>query len=411
VDAFVFVESNTTGSGETFIERARMLGLEPWVLTRNAARYSFLVTSTETSNAPRVLTVDTHNRDALLEAVRRLARQVRIRGVFSSSEYAIASAAWLARVLGLPGADPNVISRCRRKPFQRRELARSVPELNPAYGTARTAAEACSLAEVIGLPVIVKPPDASGSVGVRCCASLREVESHAQCLLQETGGTNDCVLVEELIEGREYSVEILSGAVVGMTDKYLGHSPWFVETGHDFPTGAPPDVEHAVVEAALRASSALGLSWGPIHAEVRMSAHGPRIIEINPRLAGGRIPDLIEHALGVDVITATLRLALGGRPSLQRTRALVAGVRFILTDAPGRLCEITGFGQLARAPYVLEARRYRADGDELVVHGDFRDRIGHVIACATERATLLEALSTLMASVVTHVSTQERTLV
>src|SRR5207237_5151876 len=96
MDAFIFVESNTTGSGETFLRRTQALGLEPWLLTRDAARYSFLAARTASSDPPRVLAVDTLDRGALLDAVRRLAAHVRIRGVFSSSEYAIATAAWLA---------------------------------------------------------------------------------------------------------------------------------------------------------------------------------------------------------------------------------------------------------------------------------------------------------------------------
>jgi biotin carboxylase len=33
---------------------------------------------------------------------------------------------------------------------------------------------------------------------------------------------------------------------------------------------------------------------------------------------------------------------------------------------------------------VVVVALYRAPGDELAVHGDFRDRIGHVIACADD---------------------------
>jgi biotin carboxylase len=31
---------------------------------------------------------------------------------------------------------------------------------------------------------------------------------------------------------------------------------------------------------------------------------------------------------------------------------------------------------------VVDVATYRSMGDELAIHGDFRDRIGHVIACA-----------------------------
>ena len=39
--------------------------------------------------------------------------------------------------------------------------------------------------------------------------------------------------------------------------------------------------------------------------------------------------------------------------------------------------------EAARAqPGVVDVSLYRSPGDELAVHGDFRDRMGHVMACA-----------------------------
>ena len=88
--------------------------------------------------------------------------------------------------------------------------------------------------------MVVKPADGTGSRGVRLCPRHAEVRRHTAGLLaqgrDERGQpTLPAVLVEEYVAGPELSVETFGTGVVGVTAKYLGAAPWFVESGHDYP--------------------------------------------------------------------------------------------------------------------------------------------------------------------------------
>ncbi|HEX9030567.1 MAG TPA: ATP-grasp domain-containing protein [Streptosporangiaceae bacterium] len=381
---FLFVESNTTGTGEIFLSRAADLGFQPVLLTRDPARYAFL----RKSQAQRVAVQVTETRDraGLLAAVR--ARKSTVAGVFTASDYFCGTAAWLAGQLGLPGADHEAIDACRCKAGQRAVIAESAPALNPRW-TLVTASTAADAAAVIGLPVVVKPCDGSASVMVRKCASPDEAAWHALRIAREWPGTCGHILVEEYVPGPEFSAETFSGALVGVTEKSLGSEPHFVETGHLYPArrrDAGP-----VGAAARTVARLLGLEWGPAHLEMRRGPAGVRVIEVNPRLGGDFIPELIRLAQGIDLITDSIRLAAGATTSLAPSRRHFAAIRFLTQQADG-LAVVTGVDTALGLPFVRDARGYPRPTARPVA-GDSTDRVAHVILSAPTRAQLLAAVA------------------
>jgi len=378
--ALLFIESNTSGTGRLFVRAAREMGFAPVLATARPERYAFL----SGADAPEVLVVPRADEATLEPLLReRHGEWGGIAGITSSSEYFIATAAALAARLGLPGPDAAAIRAGRDKSFQRRALSQAgLPA--PAFRVAGSAPEAVWAAREIGGPVVVKPLAGSGSVGVLACATSVEAGRHAARLLTRAAAAGEPrrVLVEALVEGPEFSVEVFSGRVVGVTRKHLGAPPTFVEAGHDYPAAVPPPVARALEGAAVRGTEVLGLGWGPLHWELRMRGGEAVAIEVNPRLAGGFIPELVRHAQGIDLVRETLRLVVGDapdpRPAIQRH----ASIRFLFSPGEGRLAGVEGMEGARGIPGVVDATLYRAPGDALAVHGDFRDRIGHVIACA-----------------------------
>jgi argininosuccinate lyase len=132
-------------------------------------------------------------------------------------------------------------------------------------------------------------------------------------------------------------------------------------------------------ETALRALAALNLGWGPAHIELRLTEDGPKIIEVNPRLAGGFIPELVRLASGVDLITATVKQVIGQKPSLTPQENQFASIRFIIAERDGKLAAINGLPEARRVPGVIRVETYNGAG-HTHLRGDFRDRLGHVIA-------------------------------
>jgi argininosuccinate lyase len=260
----------------------------------------------------------------------------------------------------------------------------------PAFGMAATPDDAVASAGRIGLPVVVKPIAGSGSIGVRRCASLAEVRAAAAAVLDVDPAElalppQRAVLVEQYLAGPEYSVETLDDQVIGITAKRLGPEPYFVEIGHDFPARLSAGEQAAIGAAAREALQALGLGWGAAHVEVRLTAAGPRVVEVNPRLAGGMIPRLIQEARGIDLICHVVAGAAGLAKAPTPTADLAASIRFLVADIGGRLVAIDGVDAARRLAAVVDVGLTRPLGTEIVLRHSFQDRLGYVIA-SDERA-------------------------
>ena len=384
----LFIESNTSGTGRLFVQTARVMGFLPVLVTARPEKYAYL----SQEGAPEVVCVPRIDEDELFRLIHdRFAGGSEVAGITSSSEYFVAAAAALAARFGLAGPDAACVRATRDKSWQREMLAAGgVP--TPAFRVVTSAADAVAAAREIGFPVVVKPVDGSGSVGVRECADAMEAGEQADRLLSQAPGTGERrILVEALVTGPEFSVEVFSGRVIGITRKHLGSPPFFVEAGHDYPAAVPPDVARALTETVARATALLGLGWGPLHWELRM--HGGEVfpIEVNPRLAGGFIPELVRHAQGIDLIRETLRLVVGEAPELEPRRHRHASIRFLFTPGPGRLAAVEGLDEARLPEGVVDVALYRSVGEELTVEGDFRDRIGHVVTCADDFHTVCSA--------------------
>lgn len=391
----VFIESNTSGTGRLFAGLAHELGFRPVLLTSDSARYKYAA-----EDGLKVIEVDTQVNDALLETCRKLACESELAGVTSSSEYFIETAATVASELGLPGPNPAAIRSCRDKHAQRVRL-KEAGVGTPAFSAVSSKKAAVEAARRIGLPVVVKPVSGSGSVGVKLCYGVDEVAAHAGVLLRQRHNERGLpiprrILVEEMAVGPEYSVETFGARIIGITKKHLGPLPHFVEVGHDYPAELPVDLEAAITETVSGALAALGLDWGPAHCELRVTAQGVKIIEINPRLAGGYIPELVRLAQGINLIAESIRATVGLAPRLDKTLNKFASLRFLLPPNEGILASVEGLDAAGQITHIAQAQLYKTPGHELRAYGDFRDRVGHVIAvCDTSEAARSEAQSAL----------------
>lgn len=388
--AFVFVESNTSGTGRLFVRAAQRMGFHPILFASEPARWRSLA-----DEGAEVHQVDTRDDQALVEACADLAPGTRLAGVTSSSEYFVRAAAALAQHLGLPGPSAAAIGVCRDKEAQRNRLkAAGVP--TPRFIAAHSVNDVLAACESIGFPVVLKPVNGSGSVGVRICGSAAEAVCHLTVIghgaRQNRGSRRFTVLVEEFIAGPEYSVEVFHGAVVGVTAKHVSAPPYAVETGHDYPANLPPDERAVIGDAAIQAITELGLTWGPAHVELRVSSDGPRLIEVNPRLAGGFIPELVRLATGIDLIAAVIAAASGSDACRAATTEQFASIRFLIPEHEGTLVGVERGGRVERSPEIAEVAEYLEAGATVQLRGDFRDRIGHVIAVAAHSRAAVTAV-------------------
>lgn len=141
-----------------------------------------------------------------------------------------------------------------------------------------------------------------------------------------------------------------------------------------------------------KALQCLGWDWGPAHTELRWTARGPVIIEINPRLAGGFIPEIVRLATGVDMIRETLKLVVSEQADVTPAYTNSASIRFLIPSRKGTIKSISGLDVARRIAGVTEVQLYCETGQRVQLENDFRDRIGHVISCSSSPALAIRSV-------------------
>ena len=182
-------------------------------------------------------------------------------------------------------------------------------------------------------PVIVKPRDNSGSRGVKLCRTKEELEQSMAEALEYS--KLDSVLVEEFIEGPEYSIEGLhydgKSEVIQFTEKKTTEFPYNVELGHIQPANISEENKQKIREIVEKIGKALKFENCPSHTELKINERGIFVIETSPRLGGDYITSMLTPlSTGVNMEDQLLHIALGENVDTQSGRVEKAsGVCFL----------------------------------------------------------------------------------
>ncbi|MGO8055288.1 ATP-grasp domain-containing protein [Rhizobium leguminosarum] len=383
--ALILVEGSR-GNGRLYIKAAERLGLHPITLSADPAQYKYL--AAEQSDSIRV---DTNDLKALIQECSRLRSTydvVGITGFTGLDESGTVTIGKLSQHFSLPGPDPAAIEQCSNKFIQREFLARAGVPI-PAYRLASNWAEVQSAAAEIGLPVILKPTEGSGSSGVRLCRDAGELVEHTAHLLDAKHRSKfpPRILVEEFACGPFYSADTMGDAFVAVGATDFEAPPHFVPVKSIFPAPITDEERECIANISLTCLRALGLSWGPANVEFRWTKRGPVVIEVNARLPGWVTPRLIQLASGVDLVREHLKLVIGEECDVRASKSYTAGACFLVADRDGIMDRIQGERQAAGVPGVVDVRFYVDRKSSIVRKSDYRDMIGHVIATSTNSAS------------------------
>ncbi|WP_327417576.1 ATP-grasp domain-containing protein [Streptomyces sp. NBC_01233] len=338
-------------------------------------------------------TADPYDREALLTAGELLASRHPVAAVLTWNETLLVATAHLAQHLGVLTDDPQVLHACRDKATSRAQFARHAV---PSAQSIKVASllESALAAESIGYPAVLKPAGQAGSVGVirvDKAEQLPEAYEFATAGANLHGGDSNDVLVEEYLDGPEISVECITHrgqtTAVAVTRKELGFEPYFEEIGHSVDAADPLLAETGPIATA--AVAALGVTTGISHVELRLTATGPRIIEVNQRIGGDLIGRLVQLATGIDLPRAAADLALGIAPDLTPTRRQAAAVRLLYPEVSGTVIERGIDADLVGADWLTQVSWISEVGDQVVLppEGDVDvARVGLVVVTAADAA-------------------------
>ena len=361
----------TSWRAEALLAAGRRLGLEITVGTDQP-----LVWTTRTPEG--VIALDFAHPEVAAETVEDFARAWPLSAVVGADDETTVLAATIARRLGLPHNPPAALEAVRDKRLQRESLSRAGLPV-PSFTLCRLDEDTAAIARRIGFPCVIKPRRLAASRGVmraddgpglamalRRLAALLASPDVGAC-----GEWAETALAEAFVPGREVALEgLVAGGrlrVLALFDKPDPmDGPFFEETLYVTPSRLPADMQAAIAERAGQAVRALGLERGPIHAELRVNAQGPWVIELAARPIGGLCSRVLRFGEGASLEELVLMEALGMETAGLARESRSAGVMMVPIPGAGVLERMEGQDEAARVPGIEQVTITVHPGERLV---------------------------------------------
>lgn len=321
-------------------------------------------------------------------------------GVVAFSERVVHMAQRAAYAAGLAANPPAALTALQDKSVQRAMLrAAGLPV--PAVLELREEADVAAAMASARFPAVLKPAVGMGSLAtfrVAHAARLPGLWEQARALAhadKRVGHLRPALLLEEELLGDpafahdalgDYlSVEALVAEgelhVLAVSDK-LPLSPPFRENGHILPALRPPAEYEPAVEHVRQAHAALGIRFGATHTEVKLTAHGPRVIEVNGRV-GGSVPEQLLLTAGYDLPLNLARISAGLPPQTGPVHRRWSA--YLTAQPPGgrhRVLDGPSAEQLAAIPGVATVHQVVRPGESVDSADGTASNLLRVVAAA-----------------------------
>ncbi len=347
-DAILFIDVDDSASirysyREPHFVAARAKGLV--CLTAGLAGRKHLQRLQDDSD--EVFLLDTLSEPAILDLVGELDGRYQIRAIFCQAGHSSALGqvgcivAQASQRLGLVYSCPQAIAACNNKYLMRRALSQH-GVLSVPFALCNDEQQLQQSAERMGYPLIAKPPFGGASAFIKQCFNWAELSRHyaqfrsghanaayadfygcEHSLSDEDGQQRQYIpghslLLEGFIQGIEGSVEcvIVGGHVHALliNEKLMltERSGTVLENLLICPPTSFTDAQcEQIRQYAGDCLRAVVLTNALVHFEFRMTAAGPVVIEINPRVGGLYVNAAFRDLAGIDPYDLYLSLLLG----------------------------------------------------------------------------------------------------
>jgi biotin carboxylase len=272
---------------------------------------------------------------------------------------------------------------------------------SPGYKLVETAQSEDKLQRIsdsMKYPVVLKPRGLSGSQGViRANTSTEFIDgfNRIKKILESESSREECdadllttILVEEYVPGHELALEgvldkgnLTMLALFDKPDPLIG--PFFEETIYVTPTSYPDDVQSKIVSTVQAACAELGLTHGPVHAEVRLDDDKVFLIDLAGRSIGGQCARTLSFGSGLSLEEIILTHAVGDDINQLNRESLAAGVMMIPIPAAGVFQKVTGVDKAESISGIESVSIIPTSGDEVIPLPDGNEYLGFIFAKGT----------------------------
>jgi len=353
----------------------------------------------------RTLTLTLQRPETAARQIAEFAAGRPLSAIIPTDEATSIVAALASAHLGLLHNPPAAARAAGRKDLLRRMLAAAGVRSPHARVESRDA-DPASAARRATYPCVLKPTFLAGSRGVIraddpkqfAAAFARIAVLLRQPAIAEAGGEAAAfILIEQYIDGVEVALEgLLSGGrlqVLALFDKPDPlDGPYFDETIYVTPSRLAAAGQDAIVATAAAAAAAIELREGPVHAELRLNAEGPWIIDFAARSIGGLCARALRFGTGVSLEEIILLHATGRDITGYQRRPGGAGVMMLPVPHAGTLTAIDGQQAAREVTGIDEVTITAARGSSVAPLPDESVYLGFIFANAETPAQVEAAL-------------------
>ena len=253
------------------------------------------------------------------EAVLKVAREKKIDGIMSFGvDPGVVSASYVQNRMGLPSSGPfESVEILQNKDKFRTFLSENGFNVPWAFGFS-SMNDAFTSTDRFSYPLMVKPTDSAGSKGVTRVDKEDSLKEALEYAFKHSIKGN--IIVEEFIEKQGCSSDSASFSVNGEL-QFVSFSAQrfdenaagaFVPAAFSWPSTMNMRQEFELRSELQRLLALLKMDTSVYNIETRVGVNGKTyIMEVSPRGGGNRLSEMIRYSTGVDMITASVRAAVG----------------------------------------------------------------------------------------------------
>ncbi|ARC28170.1 MULTISPECIES: ATP-grasp domain-containing protein [Bacillus cereus group] len=387
MDTIVFIETNKSGSSREAIKAAEKLNFFTVLLTKKT---KFINERTIFPDVHQMIFTDINDYDNILTTIEKLNKSGKnIKGIFSFIDPYVYMAARLSEKFCSNIVSTKAIHHMENKILTRNVLKDLPISLNYSiYKPTESLSSFFKKNNKINFPLIVKSPKSTGSKDVLLVKNKDQLILSIQSLLNKL--PNEEILLEEYIDGPQYLVEILvqDGKVhiIAVIEQEITFFERFIVTGYSLLGRVEKRLYNSLFNAINSVIQAFNMKNGACHLELRRIDNVWKLIEINPRISGGAMNDIIEIGHGINLVQETIRLMLGNKPSLVKKHYKYVYAHYLTVKSTGKLIRVTGKNRSSKYPGVEKVFIKPKKGTNLKPPTSMGHRCGYVLAAADFKA-------------------------
>lgn len=368
--------------GRKYMKHSKRLGYEVILATAVAEEE---LSSIEKFNIDYYIQINYFQEEESFKIIEEFFKEISFDGVLAGHVFLPPLVNLVAKRLGLPYFGTEAIENSMSKE-KTREKMKKKGMFEGDYFKFSTISEILQQKDNLWFPSVVKPLNGFGSINVEKVNSLDDLlkafEKNVKNLNYGALGQifSKQVLVEPYIEGKEFSVESIVeyGKVnsIMITEKVFNKKFTNVENGHIIPAVSLSDLEkQQILSYVNKIHKIFDIHTGITHTEIKINQDGVQLIELNPRVGGGFIAEMLSKVLNLDFYKIIIENCIGKKYEEEFKENGYGYIRFIHSPKEGTFLEIENLNDLIKDKNFLDMEYKVEQGSVVEKLDDNRGRL------------------------------------